>query len=580
MANLTVGSGKQYSTLTAAVAASHDGDTIYLDAGTYTANDLQINTKISIVGVGGMAKLVSSQTLQKAILVSNTDLTLDHIEFTGAKSGGMNGAGIRYQGGNLVVKNSYFHDNQDGILGADSTGTVTITNSEFAHNGAGDGYSHNIYINHVASFYVGNSYFHDAVNGNQIKSRALKTVIENTRIDDGSNSGIYSIDLPNGGNAIVRNNTIVQGTNISNKNIIHFGGENGMNSNLSLDVYGNTIVNKYSGGGTALLNQTSTPVTFHDNKLYGSMSVLSGAGSTSNNTTLSSSPSMDTSHPWDATTTTPTPTTDPVPAPTPTPTDSGSTTPTATKTGTDGNDTLSGVGGEYKLVGGLGSDTYIVDSKGDVVVENSGGGNDLVKASVSHVMGDYTEQLQLTGLNAIDGTGNGKDNPITGNDAANTLKGMGGNDLIKGMGGNDVLIGGTGSDNLTGGLGADKFQYVSATDGAYMAVNATKGTLRGDTITDFTSGTDKIALAASALGLNANGLTVGKDLVFLSTEFNGTNAKAASEFNLKHSTVIVDSTGTIYVDKNGADAGYTVLATVQSGAKIAATDISVYYDLG
>ncbi|MGE5548734.1 MAG: calcium-binding protein, partial [Solirubrobacterales bacterium] len=320
--------------------------------------------------------------------------------------------------------------------------------------------------------------------------------------------------------------------------------------------------------------------------LYGSMTLLNGAGSNVNNTTLSSHPTMDASHPWEVSTTpapTPEPTPAPTPAPEPTPApvpDTGSVTPTATKTGTDGNDTLSGVGGEYKLVGGLGSDTYVVDSKGDVVVENSGGGNDLVKASVSHVMGAFTEQLQLTGNNAIDGTGNGKDNPMTGNDAANTLKGMDGNDLIKGMGGNDVLVGGTGSDNLTGGTGADKFQYVSAADGAFVAVNGVKGAIHGDTITDFTSGVDKIALAASALGLNPNGLTVGKDLVFLSTEFNGTNAKAATEFGLKHPTVIVDSTGTIYFDKNGADAGYTVLATVQSGAKVAAADISVYYDLG
>src|ERR1700716_3496245 len=47
---------------------------------------------------------------------------------------------IRYQVDNLTIKNSYFHDNQDGILGAANlAGNITIINSEFSHNGTGDG---------------------------------------------------------------------------------------------------------------------------------------------------------------------------------------------------------------------------------------------------------------------------------------------------------------------------------------------------------------------------------------------------------------------------------------------------------
>src|SRR5258707_1001241 len=76
----------------------------------------------------------------KAILTINTDVTLYNIEFSGAAVADGNGAGIRYQGGNLVLDHCYFHDNQDGLLAAsDLAGSITITNSEFAGNGNHDG---------------------------------------------------------------------------------------------------------------------------------------------------------------------------------------------------------------------------------------------------------------------------------------------------------------------------------------------------------------------------------------------------------------------------------------------------------
>src|SRR4051812_36912724 len=184
MATLTVGAGKQFGTLASAVAASHDGDVIDVQAGTYTNDFATINTKITIEGVGGMVKLVATQPIPngKAILVTNTDVTLDHIEFTGATVADGNGAGIRYQGGALTIKNSYFHDNQDGLLAASvAGGTISISNSEFAHNGAGDGLTHNLYVNEIAKLTIDNSYFHDAVVGHEIKSRADMTVITNSR---------------------------------------------------------------------------------------------------------------------------------------------------------------------------------------------------------------------------------------------------------------------------------------------------------------------------------------------------------------------------------------------------------------
>src|SRR5262249_31095649 len=105
MSVITVGSGMQFSTISAAVAASHDGDTIFVQAGTYVNDFALIKTNINLVGVGGMVHMVATTDVAKGILTTKpgTNVTVDHFEFSGAANHDFNGAGIRFQGGNLTV---------------------------------------------------------------------------------------------------------------------------------------------------------------------------------------------------------------------------------------------------------------------------------------------------------------------------------------------------------------------------------------------------------------------------------------------------------------------------------------------
>jgi hypothetical protein len=305
MTILTVGTGQQYSTLAAAVAASHDGDLLKVQAGNYTNDFATINTRITIQGVGGLVNLVATVPPPngKAILVTNTDVTLDNISFAGTKVADGNGAGIRYQGGNLVINNCYFHDNQDGLLAADApAGSITINNTEFAHNGVGDGYTHNIYVGQVGTLTIRNSYIHDAVVGHEIKSRAFNTIITNNHIIDGPNgTASYSIDLPNGGKATISGNTIQQGPYSQNPAIIHFGGEGMPHPSSSLSVTGNTILNDLSrSSAAAVLNQTTTAASITYNKVFGltANQLLIGMGSTSGTTFLTTEPAYSTVPPY------------------------------------------------------------------------------------------------------------------------------------------------------------------------------------------------------------------------------------------------------------------------------------------
>ena len=109
-------------------------------------------------------------------------------------------------------------------------------------------------------------------------------------------------------------------------------------------------------------------------------------------------------------------------------------------TGNDSDNLFNGGGGEDAMAGRGGNDTYFVDSAGDQVFEQAGGGTDLVRSSVSFTLSAYVDNLALTGSAAIDGTGNGQDNILTGNNAANVLDGAGGVDKLVGRDGDDTYI--------------------------------------------------------------------------------------------------------------------------------------------
>jgi serralysin len=120
-----------------------------------------------------------------------------------------------------------------------------------------------------------------------------------------------------------------------------------------------------------------------------------------------------------------------------------------------GNDLLDGGTGGDVMFGGAGNDTYVIDNAGDNYAEGVGGGIDLVRSSISHVLHANTENLTLTGALAINGIGNVLNNVITGNNAGNALRGLDGGDRLIGANGNDSMDGGTGRDVLFGGLGRD-----------------------------------------------------------------------------------------------------------------------------
>ena len=280
---LHVGSGETYGTLSQALAASQDGDTIQVDAGTYLNDNATVSHSVTIEGVGGMAHLQATQNIPngKAILIDDAaNLTIKNMEFSGAQVSEGNGAGIRYEAGNLVIQNSFFHDNQDGILSAPiADGHATIDGSTFIHNGAGDGQTHGAYFGMIASLTVTNSIFQDQFGGSDLKSRAATNLVEgNAFVDSSSGQTNYQIDFSDGGTDLVAGNIFNKSADANNRAFIHFGGEVSDPSGALIAGY-NQFTSAYDTS-SAVLNQTSLPVTLTQNSMDSDTSIpIDGSGS-------------------------------------------------------------------------------------------------------------------------------------------------------------------------------------------------------------------------------------------------------------------------------------------------------------
>jgi hypothetical protein len=253
---LTVGPSGQYQTINSAVAiADQDADPnnyydIRVTPGVY-ANDFPNVTRPMTIEVdpqysGQPVVLNATENLpnEKGIILTVASLTVNGLTFTGAKISnalGGNGAGIRDQntgpGASLIVLNSTFTGNQEGILtGDDPDEVITVVNSKFVNNGNPNinYFQHGLYVNNAFSLTVSESLFCGQLIGHDIKSRAQTTTIGNNQLFDGAaNSALgcragstsLAVDVPNGGIATISGNQIVQGATTQNYKLVDYGEE-------------------------------------------------------------------------------------------------------------------------------------------------------------------------------------------------------------------------------------------------------------------------------------------------------------------------------------------------------------------
>jgi hypothetical protein len=304
---LSVGPGGHYQTISAAVTAA-DADPgagnyydIQVMPGTYT-NDFPYVTRPMTIEVdpsraGRPVVLKATEALpnEKGIILTVASLTVNGLTFTGAQianSLGGNGAGIRDQntapGATLMVLNSIFTGNQEGILTGDDNGeTITVMNSKFINNGNPNinYFQHGLYVN-AGSLTVSNSLFCGQLIGHDIKSRAQVTIVNGNELYDGAanaalgckaGSSSLAVDVPNGGAAMISGNQIIQGAASQNYKMVDYGEEGLVYGANSLMVSGNAFTSTGTPSATAIYDPSCVTAQLSNNTFSGITTIVNPA---------------------------------------------------------------------------------------------------------------------------------------------------------------------------------------------------------------------------------------------------------------------------------------------------------------
>jgi hypothetical protein len=281
---LEVGADKEYKLPSAAAAAAKDGDTIAIQPGEYFDCAVLYPNKLTIQGVGAADKvLLTDKACQgKAMFVTvGEGITVRNLTLARARVADGNGAGIRGEGKNLVVDGVRFINNQNGIMSGTVGGTMTVRNSFFDRNGICQGScSHGIYVGGLDLLVVDQSRFIGTKQGHHIKSRALRTEVTNSNIQDGPDgTASYEIDISNGGSVVVRGNTIEKGPNAENHSAaIVIGAEGVTQPTREIIIENNTFRNDGPWETAFVNNLTATEAVLRGNKLSGPVKPLKGDG--------------------------------------------------------------------------------------------------------------------------------------------------------------------------------------------------------------------------------------------------------------------------------------------------------------
>lgn len=291
-ATLEVGPQRLLKLPSAAARLARDGDVVSIDAGIYrgdVASWPQHRLTLRGLGAGAHLDALGKTAEGKAIwVIKGNDIRIENIELSGATASALNGAGIRFEGSNLTLKNCHLHHNQMGILtGVNPNSDILIDSSEFNDNTVDyrqhGKLGHNIYIGNIRRFTLRDSYIHDAGTGHNVKSRAKENYLLYNRISDERNGSSYLVDLPDGGAAYLVGNAFHQGANTENAAMLAYAAEhNQTEPNQQLYLVNNTFVNDHPGG-SFLNNHSISPALLINNLLIGEATELIGPNQQSHN---------------------------------------------------------------------------------------------------------------------------------------------------------------------------------------------------------------------------------------------------------------------------------------------------------
>ena len=254
-ASMVVGPGEKIATLTEAARLARDGEVIEVRPGIYRGQvAVWTQNNLLIRGAGERPVMLADgkSAEDKGIwVVRGGKVRIENIEFRGARVKDFNGAGIRFEKGNLTVQGCAFFDNEMGILTANKPElSLEVLDSEFgdAPRDKGD-LHHLLYVGAIGKFVLRGSRFSNGYLGHLVKSRARENhILYNMLVDGAGGKASYELEFPNGGIAYVVGNAIGQSAGTDNPRIVSYGAEGARWPENALYMAHNTLLNDAHAG--------------------------------------------------------------------------------------------------------------------------------------------------------------------------------------------------------------------------------------------------------------------------------------------------------------------------------------------
>lgn len=227
---LWVGEGHPYATLSEAIEASSEGDTIYVDGGEYVNDVSQVSHSLSIIGIGDPPPVIRWDPSLSPDTNGNVPggkgiidvragaeyFYIENMHLDGAVVSAKNGSGLRLNNDYAVVVDCIFTNNEIGVLGGGQEGAeLYVYGSTFSSNGVeyslpGHGiYFHNQNRDDAGKLVVVDSEFIGTIAGHDVKSITDETILVGNRFEDQGVESLAAIDISGGGTVLVYENDIV-----------------------------------------------------------------------------------------------------------------------------------------------------------------------------------------------------------------------------------------------------------------------------------------------------------------------------------------------------------------------------------
>ena len=209
-----------------------------------------------------------------ALVIDGVEARIEGLTFQNIRVPDRNGAGIRLQSGNLIVRESLFRDSEQGILTAgDPDASIRIEQSTFSGLGIcpedGD-CAHSLYIGDYGSLSVVRSRFERGRGGHYVKTRAPRVEVVDSSFDDSEGRATnYMIDLSNGATGTIARNAFVQGRAKENYSAMIFvGPEAQSNASAGLTIADNDATLAPGARGTVFVaDRSGDGVRVENNRL-------------------------------------------------------------------------------------------------------------------------------------------------------------------------------------------------------------------------------------------------------------------------------------------------------------------------